>query len=212
MKYFVWGLKWLALSVVDLLFQAFSLLFVNWWVPFTARKIVPADYLWEEADPQWRGIEEKLPEWLRWFETFDASLDTGWIEGKYFKSGEAYSPTNLPGFWRRKWYQIRWLYRNSNYGFSYWVTGVPMVKADWVIHRYVIQNGYRLFIALNPKTGYFNINLQGKYGTYKLGVKAWNYWDRDIQDWYQDNLPWGPEWRTQLVLSINPFSRTPITQ
>jgi|GEM_PF-2866574 len=206
--------KWVFLGPLDLIFNLFCVLFANWWVIFLARPVVKGDWLYHEAKPQWQGLEEKLPNWLSWFETFDASLDAGWIGG-YFAPKDKYSKDNMPSFWRRKYYQWRWLNRNSGYSFSYYPLGVPMDKSKWTIHKWVrnfgtdSDKGYQLWIASSPE-GYWNINLQGKYGTYKLGWKAWNYWDRELGTWYKGNEPWGPDYRTSIVMSINPFNRKKI--
>lgn len=208
-------LKWLVLAPLDFLFNTAAVLLFNWWVIFFARPVTQDDWLYLQAKPQWRGHEEKLPKWLSWFETFDASLDTGWISG-YFVPRDTYSAENMPSFWKRKYYQWRWLNRNAGYSFSYYPLGIPMDKDTWTIKAYrrVPEDGgkgYQFFFAYSTE-GYWNINLQGKYGTYKLGWKAWNYWDWEKLDWYASNKPWGPQWRTTLVLSVNPFKRSKIEQ
>lgn len=210
------SLKWVFLGPIDLLFNLICVLFFNWWVIFLARPVVPSDWLYLQAKPQWRGHEQKLPKWLSWFETFDASLDAGWIGG-YFAPKGHYTPDSIPSFWRRKYYQWRWLNRNAGYSFSYYPLGIAMKKETWTIKTWKRvpgtggSKGYQLFIATSSD-GYWNINLQGKYGTYKLGWKAWNYWDWEKEVWYVDNKPWGPEWRTTLVMSVNPFNRKQIDQ
>ncbi|QDH83619.1 hypothetical protein [Achromobacter phage Motura] len=206
MKYVVQTLKWLALGLVDLVFNLFCVLFLNWWVVFVARPVKPEEWMYSQAKPEWQGLEQRLPNWLKWVETFDASLDTGWIGG-YFVPKGTYSKDNLPSFWRRKYYQWRWLNRNSGYGFSYYPLGEVMDQKKWTIQTWQPFDGkHQLFIA-TATNGLWNINYQGKYGTYKLGWKAWNYWDRDQLKWYSDTKPWGPEWRVPVVMSINPFNR-----
>lgn len=216
MRYALKTLKWLLLAPLDFLVNTAAVLFFNWWVIFFARPIHEGDWLFLQAKPQWRGLEQKLPRFLSWFETFDASLDTGWIGGYFVPKGQ-YTPDNMPSYWKRKYYQWRWLNRNSAYSFSYYPLGIEMNKAAWTIHKYVRKpdtegnKGYQLFIATSTE-GYWNINLQGRYGTYKLGWKSWNYWDWEKMDWYEDNEPWGPEWRTTLVMSVNPFKRGSISE
>lgn len=207
------SLKWLVMAPLDLIFNLACVLLLNWWVIFLARPVRESDWLYLQAKQKWQGHEQKLPDWLTWVETFDASLDTGWISG-YFVPRDTYAPDNMPSFWRRKYYQWRWLNRNSGYGFSYYLLGIEMKKDTWTILKYVRApesngKGYQLFIAYSSE-GFWNVNLQGKYGTYKLGWKAWNYWDWEKMNWYTNNKPWGPLWRTSVVCSINPFKRSEI--
>ncbi|MGE8453250.1 MAG: DUF7338 family protein [Pseudomonadales bacterium] len=213
MKYAIQTLKWLVLAPLDFVFNTVALLLFNWWVPFVAVPVKKGEWMYGEADPQWQGHEQRLPRWLSWFETFDASLDTGWISG-YFVPKGTYTPNRMPSFWKRKWYQWRWLNRNSGYSFSYYPLGIEMDTKKWTIRKWINTSGeknkgFRLWFATSSD-GHWNLNVAGKYGAYKLGWKAWNYWDRDIQTWYRNGKPWGPEMRTTLVLSANPFKREAI--
>jgi hypothetical protein len=213
MKYFLQTLKWMLLWPLDFVFNLVCVLLVNWWIIFLARPVPQGTWLYDKLDAKWRGIVEDLPTAFKWFETFDASLDTGWTS-PYFVDRDTYSPTNLPSYWKRKYYQWRWLNRNSGYSFSYYVLGIPVDKSEWAINKFKwvpgdTGTGYGLFIATSSK-GYWNISLDGKWGSYNLGWKIWNYWDKDIQTWYRNNKPWGPEWRTTIVMSVNPFKRKAI--
>lgn len=167
-------LTWLWRAVVTLLIVWFARLLCSWWLPLFANK------------------DGWLPRWLSWFQTFDASLDWGW-------QGGTFSPSMS-----QHWDRMKWLFRNSAYGFSYFVTGIPMDTSRWTVRRFVDTPETVLFWATSTD-GYFNLYYHGRLGMVKLGWKAWNYWDAERQRWKTE--PWGPEWRTQIVLSINPFKR-----
>lgn len=51
------------LALFSLLFTALAMLGVNWWAPLFADK------------------KGNLPYWLKWFQSFDASLDEAWRGG-----------------------------------------------------------------------------------------------------------------------------------
>lgn len=144
-----------------------------------------------------------LPRCLKWFQTFDASLDAGWKDGYFVFAGRTSSetvPTGLELWWLR----TRWLYRNPGYGFSYWVLGQAFDRSAWRVTRNDIDasTGKTLWIARGPR-GAFNINYLGRWGNAKLGWKAWNYWDGAA--W--KTAPWGPVWRTPICFTYTPFKR-----
>ena len=60
--------------------------------------------------------EPRLPNWLSWFQTPDNSLlgDDNWKQ------------THTGTYWD----QVKWLYRNSLYGFKWTVLGAPMPDVD----------------------------------------------------------------------------------
>lgn len=169
---------YLLLAVIDILFdKIIAFLLVNWWAAISA------------DNSGW------LPSWLKWFQTFDASLDAGWRDGyKGYKK-----PTGPTSRW---WQRTKWLYRNSAYGFSYWALGKPFNPIQWTVLKYEQTPERDLFYAKGPD-GQFNYTYYGKWGTIKLGWKAWNYWRKT--KW--SDVPWGPEWRVPLVFSVNPFRR-----
>jgi len=169
-------LQYILLLPIDFGFGMFCRIFVNWWAPIFCDE------------------NGNLPNWLSWVGTFDATLDSGWKDGY-----DGFNPSD-PKFKNR----VKWLYRNTSYGFSYWVTGIKFDPKDWTIHKSVDTPTKTLFIATSSQ-GYFNITYHGKWGEYKLGWKAWNYWLSDQNKW--KDAPWGPEWRTQYVCSPNPFKR-----
>jgi hypothetical protein len=170
------------------------MVFLNWWAPLLARPITSAEWLGKSTGGNSLGLQH-LPRWLSWFDTFDASTDAGWSDG-YFAAAGTYTKASPPSFWLRKWYQVRWLYRNTAYAFAYWPLGIAMQPAAWRVVVYTPT----LFIAVST-AGYWNIAYGGRWGSYKLGWKAWNYWRAGT--W--STVPWGPAWRTQIVCSINPF-------
>lgn len=186
-------LQWLFLVPVVWLVTLLSILFFNWWIIFFARRKVAVGGLY---------TEDWLPWWLIWFQTFDASLDTGWLGG-YFPC--SYGPLAPPPYWRRKYFQWRWLNRNTAYSFTYYPLGIQMRTPSWHVVTHMGDATFTKWIAVSSD-GYWNIRIEGRYGSYNFGWKAWNYWDEDTADW--QTMPWGPVWRTQIVCSLNPFKRT----
>lgn len=171
-QYIIW-------AFIDTSFGMIARVFFNWWVPIFA------------SEDGW------LPNWLKWFQTFDAPLDAGWRDGyRGFPT-----PTTK---WQRYKLRVKWLYRNTAYGFSYWVMGIKFDPSEWTVKRFVNTPELSNFVAVSSK-GYFNFTYHGKWGEYKLGWKAWNYFDANKADW--KNYPWGPVWRTQCVFTPNPFKR-----
>ena len=149
---------------------------------------------------------EHLPNWLKWFDTFDATTDAGWRDGYFVEQG-TYTPDNPPPYWKRKWYQIKWLYRNPVYGFSYYVLGIPLNRADWTVtYKKLVDGEY--FLAYST-SGHFNVFYEGKWGSYKLGWKVWNYWNSNKNEWQSNadgsEYKWGPELRAPSTFSINPI-------
>jgi hypothetical protein len=100
-----------------------------------------------------------LPDWLFWFQTFDAPLDAGWKDGYFPTSG---TPTGSTLWWLR----VRWLWRNPAYGFCYWPLGIPYDPSQWVID---INNEPTEFKAHTKDGRYFcyTSSAGDKYG-YKL--------------------------------------------
>jgi len=165
------------LALCDFLVSLLSWFLIDWWAAVFADKA------------GW------LPAKLKWFQTFDASLDAGW-QDKYTGYKQ---PTGLVSRW---WQRTKWLYRNSAYGFSYWVLGRPFDPALWTVIKYEQTAERDVFYAKGPD-GQFNYTYYGKWGSLKLGWKAWNYWKQD----HWSDKPWGPEWRVPLVFSYTPFRR-----
>lgn len=182
--------RYLVVALLEV--SAFSAYLINWMLPFFART---------GAD----GYQH-LPSWLKWFDTFDAPTDAGWRDG-YFVAKGTYTLENPPPFWKRKWYQIRWLYRNSTYGFSYYALGMPLVREDWTVKYWKFDTG-EMFLAWTSDW-HFNFLYEGRFGSYKFGWKVWNYWDTDTSTWKvnADGTPyqWGPEMRVPSTFSPNPF-------
>lgn len=134
--------------------------------------------------PLFATQQAHLPNWLAWCDTFDADLDTGNRELGWNQ-----------GYWGR----VRWLYRNTAYGFDYWALGCAFDPADWTLINYV--PGVDPEFSATSVGGRFN--LFGTIGPirYKIGWKAWNYFDEQTRAWKA--VPWGPEWRTSFVFSIS---------
>lgn len=185
--------RWTVGVVLELLMLVIAVLFVNWWAPFVA---VPVkDYLKSQGfDPR----AQQLPDWLKWFDTFDNSLDVSWLHGYFDRDYHSFDAP--PPFWSRKWMQIRWLYRNPDYGFSYWAQGIQFAATEWKFKYLTFKNGHTLFLAWSVK-GYFTLMYDG-WVTSKLGWKTWGYWDPERKDW-RINWQWGPESRAPL--GFTPF-------
>lgn len=164
------------LALADILVTLFAWSAVNWWVPIFADR---------------HGY---LPRWLKWFQTFDASLDWGWQGG-------------TPGFnpdGSQHWNRVKWIYRNPAYGFAYWALGISFDPARWRVRRFVSTPSLELFVATGPN-GLFNLYYHGRLGMLKLGWKAWNYYDTSTGRW--KTKPWGPVWRAPATFSVSPFKR-----
>lgn len=173
-------LRWILYPVFGLTSLAitiFSFVFVNWWAPLFADE------------------DGYLPKWLYWFQTFDAPLDASWKDGY------------LPASWgntrfKRYWARVYWMYRNPCYGIDYFLLGLPFDR-DWKIIRATIEPNYTNFLAVGNG---FNFCYFGKFGTIKIGWKAWNYYDQNTGGWKETN--WGSESRVPLCLTFNPFRRS----
>lgn len=171
-------IKYAFLTILNLLFTLFAVI------------VAPIVSLFASNDG-W------LPNWLKWFQTFDASLDAGWKDG-YF--GSFSTPPTGYKLW---WYRTKWLWRNPAYGFCYWVLGTSFKPEDWTV-TFVQDGNYTKFIAWSKDRKHFCLSYNGRFGSWKLGWKAWNYFqhlDADGKPVWNDQ-PWGPEW-------IAPISFTP---
>lgn len=139
---------------------------------------------------------QRLQTWLCWLDTFDAPTDAGWMDG-YF-GPDHYTADSPPSFWRRKLYQIMWLYRNPAYGFAYYPLGIPLDPKEWVVkYTPATADHAETFVARNEMDlAFFNYYRAPKL---KLGWKVWNSWDSDTGTWKAK--PFGPEWRAPLCFT-----------
>ena len=102
-----------------------------------------------------------LPRWLCWFQTFDASVDQGWL-GNYFTN------TNPSSWWQRIWsysgsgtptglnrflLRVRWLWRNPAYGFDLWPLGMAYNPDDWIVKVCDVANGQLIKFYAETKDG-----------------------------------------------------------
>jgi hypothetical protein len=161
-----------AMALLSLGFMLFSMLLVYPWLPLFA------------------NAQGEVPRYLKWFVTFDASLDEGW------KGGYLHPRWGQSGFMRYL-ARLYWLYRNPGYGFDYDVLGLPFDQKQWRVLRTIESPTLVLFIALGPA---FNIYAHGRFGMLKLGWKAWNQWDGT--QWKR--TPWS---KVPLCCSWSPFKR-----
>lgn len=161
-------LLFIALIPLNFGMTLFAWLFINWWIALLANK------------------DGWLPKSLKWFQTFDNSLDAG-VDSGFFRRSSS--------LW---WNRTRWLYRNSAYGFAYYALGIPFIPKDWTVQRYEGEAG--VFYAKSTD-GYFNYR-GGRWNfAVKLGWKAWNMYDENTRTW--ETVPWGPEWRIPYVCSVS---------
>lgn len=116
--------------------------------------------------------EGNLPWCLRWFQTFDASLDEGWKSGLFWKS-TIFDPALVVRWFLR----MRWLWRNPGCGFDLFL-GVSYVAHEWTVHH----ESEDTFLAFGPG---WRFEYQGKH--WHLGWKACHnlnakygtpYWER----------------------------------
>lgn len=131
--------------LLSLLGTLICVLFINWWAPLLANE---AGY---------------LPSWLRWAQTFDASLDAGTLAG--------YRGFDVSG--SRYWNRVKWMYRNPGYGIDM-ALGILFYPTKWTCLTYQRKDKFVLFVAVGPA---FNIYLESRFGCLKLGWKAWNFYD-----------------------------------
>ena len=100
---------------------------------FTILTWILAPWLAKQA-----GADGNLPPHLRWFQTFDATLD----EGR--KPQYGFTGTDVE-------VRTKWLRRNPGYGFDYYLLGIKYVADDWAI----VRNDDKVFYAVS-KSGAFN--------------------------------------------------------
>lgn len=168
-------LRILCYTILDLTMTILACLFINWWAPAFS-------YLGSVQDGAVTKVGHRLPEWLAWFDTFDGTLDDGL----------------LPGEVSTYWTRTRWLYRNPAYGFSYWVLGIDFYPKDWAVIGYS-ADPFR-FLA---EDRFDNFNYMAVvFGVkFKIGWKAWNYFDTETLRWKM--VSWGPVWRAPFVFSVS---------
>lgn len=143
-----------------------------------------------------------LPNCFAWFQTFDASLDTGWNDANpvFMRSNGMHyvNPTGLLLYWLR----VRWLWRNPAYGFCYWPLGIPYDSTEWNIILHVVNPDGTL-AEFEAHT------YDGKYFCYtndknvKLGYKLW--WALDAENQLLPRLgpDRGPD--NRLPICFTPF-------
>lgn len=176
-----WIFAWVLLAIADTLFTLVS---------FPLAPLVAA----------FANKDGNLPRALRWFQTFDASLDAGWRDGYFVFAGRTSSATVPTGF-ELYWLRVRWLWRNPGYGFGYYVAGIAFDPAAWRVVHYSTDGTSSTFIATNGRQ--FNIALGRSHLSLKIGWKAWNYFNRDTRTF--NTTPWGPEMRTMICSTIRPW-------
>jgi len=162
MKNKIW--LYAVLAPFDVIGTLFFNLFVNWWAALFA------------DDDGW------LPNWLKWAQTFDASLDTGWKD-KWPKSNSLW------------WDRTKWLYRNSAYGWSYYILG-----CRWCAYHWLVVTNRADLVYMKSVEGYFYYYRDFGVIQIKLGWKASNMYSGERERF---EGKWGPEYRIPIVVSVN---------
>lgn len=163
--------------VITLIAMLASMLALGWW------------------SPAFTNATGNLPSGLYWQQTFDATLDEGWKNGYYPATWGA-------SFSKRYLARMLWLYRNNCYALQYFQLGSPFDSAQWTI----VRSDGTVFYATGPD-GMFSFEYGGRFGTYKLGWKAFNYTTpADRTKWMPPEYMWGPLKRVPVCFTINPFS------
>lgn len=124
-----------------------------------------------------------LPSYLRYFQTFDATLDAGWRDGFW-------EPTNL---W---WDRTRWLWRNPGYTFDYQVLGIAWFDSEWE----VVFESDTCWLAWNRQMWAFNFVVHSSYLQIKLGWKAWNHYNHSTKQF--EGGSWSAYSRIPFVATI----------
>lgn len=184
-------IKYVVFAVISLLIDIPSRFIFNWIVVLFADK------------------DGNLPKYLYWFQTFDATLDEGRnarrteIANNWGNNWDTYNPDP------KTWFEIYknrafWLFRNSTYGFSYYLLGMDIDYDNWEVKKYVETDREVIFYAVAKDGKGFNFRYAGKYGTYKLGWKSYNTYDKTNGKF---GKRFGPLDRIPCVISVNPFNR-----
>lgn len=171
------SIKYACLAMANLVFTGLAYLLAPLYVPFCKS-------------------DGYLPNWLTWFQTFDAPLDAGWRDG-YFRPAGGIVPTGFALYWLR----VRWCWRNPAYGFCYYPLGIPFVASDWTVTCDIALGAETLFVA-KSKDGYFCYMYGGSLGELKLGWKVLHQWKTapdGTRSW--SNEPWGPLLRSPLAFT-----------
>lgn len=148
-----------------------------------------------------------LPRCLYWFQTFDATLYQGQIsrERDVYNGSPSDTWRQFIAYpltaWQRYLNRALWLFRNSAYGFDYYLFGIDFKPENWRCVKY--EKGPDRDIEIHIGDG-FNIKYRGKWGSYKLGWKASNVYDRASNSYPRK---WGDAGRIPLTISVNPFKR-----
>lgn len=144
------------------------------------------------------NTDRNLPRYLRYFQTFDASVDEGWIGGyDGFGNYPRWDYTSQPKGLELWWYRVKWLWRNPGYTFDYEVLGIRWYAEDWE----VLHHTDTLFFAINTYEAAFNLNLNVWRFRFKLGWKAWNHYNSGTKQF--DGGNWSAFERIPFVASIS---------
>lgn len=198
MKY----LKWFVLAILDLLFTA-QCYITNPIVVLFATECgeLPTLFSWwanwdDGLDVEWMVTEHKVPKWAEYdFNRHYKYYDEWQAEEIIGKHHGFVVPLDMHfSLWERfQRYVCRlaWLYRNTGYGFSYYVTGVDVNEAD--IIKKVDEPGYIYYTT--------DYAFCLKYDRHSFSDYHWEI----FLGWKCQNVH-GTE-RCMLAFRINPFCK-----
>lgn len=195
-------IKWLLFAVIDFL--------------FTAQCYITNPIVCLFADEY-----GNLPNFLRWWQTWDNTLDVEWMVtenkvprvfcydyGKHYVyhyenhdagvAGYVYIIDPLFTLWeriQRYFCRLAWLYRNTGYGFSYEVTGIDVRGTDVVKHNY------------EKRTGFYHLFYTSDNGFVLRYQKTWCklFWLRVFIGWKMQDVDILQSKRCMLAFYLNPF-------
>lgn len=201
MKY----IKWLIFAIIDLLFNIIAYL-TNPFVLLFADEVgnLPSIFKWWEnyddhMDVDWMIYEHHVPKFAEYDFNRHYKYHDEYEAEKLIGEHRGYVDLLDPNFTLKERFQryicrLVWLYRNCAYGFSYYVTGIDIRKADIVEHKTPKEDGYTWFTT---DYAFCYKDERPSFGKY--------YWDNYV-GWKFSGVSDDVE-RCMLALRITPFHK-----
>ena len=201
MKY----VKWLLLAILDLAFQFIAYL-TNPIVVIFASETGELAWIftwwanWDDGlDVEWMVTEHHVPSWAeydfckhyKYYDEWQAEEITGRHHGFVMLLDPNFT---LKERFQRYVCRLCWIYRNCGYGFSYYVTGIDVNKADIVKVKTKEQDGY---IFYETDYAFCYKDERSSFGNFK--------WDNFL-GWKFQNLNHDTE-RCMLAFRVTPFQK-----
>lgn len=199
MKY----LKWALLSILDLLFTA-QCYITNPIVVLFATECgeLPTLFSWwanwdDGLDVEWMVTEHKVPSWAeydfnrhyKYYDEWQAEKITGHHHGFVVMLDDHFT---IKERFQRYICRLWWLWRNCGYGFSYYVTGINVRKADIVKVKTEETDGYLYY---ETDDAFCYKDERASFGSH--------HWDNFL-GWKFQNVEHDVE-RCMLAFRITPF-------